>query len=375
MSDYKPNIYANFINRRNGDIISAIPVVNNITINKDLRQLTDSFDFDFSYGLADLIDINSHDFVEFYFLLDDQLPPKPFQICCGFVEDFVKETSSNVHRFQANGRDFLGHLLSIPFSDARPVDQTPLVSFADYCVRKSYLQKYLDYKHITRSVLNEGAYSANLTIRQLSDAKMGPVLQQTADEVYNIIYQNRHGQAVVWGRSSKSTLNIAHTLNELGDSNVKRFVLRENFSKVISEVQIFYTGGLENVNLKDAASRRLSNSEDKALEIYQPEIRTFQMPSLVTTQGVELNNKMDLLAASIIRRSNQNLTQVVITTNLPFYIATDGTKVGYEVNQVWNIKSKSFTLNEQMRLVGINYHQTNSSFDVELMFILEDSLV
>lgn len=374
MSDFRTPLYTSFINRRTGATIDSIPVLNRVTLNKDIRTMTDTFDFDISYRLSEKIDLRSHDFVEFYFIIDDA----KFQVGCGFVEDFVKRTSASSHNFQANGRDFLGQLFNLPFLEAKRYDQTSLQKFAFKCIENAYLPEYLALKGInaSRAVVNDGAYTGPLLVPELSDAKIAPVLQQTADETFNIVYQNRFGQMVLWGRGSLNNLDTGLTLNELGDVNVKDFTLRQNYSKVFSEVKVLYTGAEANIDFANTPSKRIANLDKRARQIFQPEIRSFQTGTLITYSGkVSVNDAKDMLAASLLRKSNQNLYQVVIQTSTPFFIAGDGSKVPYEVNQLWTIRSESHDLNEKMRLAGVSYTQDDSNLNVQLLFIPKDSLV
>lgn len=390
MSDFKTAMFVNFINRRTGKAIKEIPVMNRLTLNKDIRQLCDSFDFEVSYRLSDKIDLHSHDFVEFYFIFNGER----FQVGCGFIEDLTSKTSSTSHRFQANGRDFLGQLFNLNFLVAAPFKQATLLQFAKSCVADAYLPEYLKTKGWTRTVMESGSYQHPLIIPQLTDSKRAPILQSMADEIFNTVYQHREGQMMIYGRAHKNdtymndrgkviVANVAnandivvnHTLNEFGDRNVTEMTLKESFSKVFSECKVFYTGGENGIDYNHTPSRPIFNSEKKARQIYQPEIRTFQTSTLITTAAEStLFSKMEQYAASILRKSNQNLTQIVIMTPTPFYVTSDGQRIPYEVNQVWTIVSPSHDLNDQMRLVGIGYTQDESSLMVQLLFILRDSL-
>jgi hypothetical protein len=210
----------------------------------------------------------------------------------------------------------------------------------------------------------------------LTDSKRAPVLQQTADEIFNVVFQNRFGQLVIWGRDSLDDLDSNLILKDIGDTNIMHFTLRENYSKVYSEVKVLYTGGEANVDYANSPSKPVANLEPRALQIYQPEIRTFQMSTLITTSGQQtLQYKKENLAASILRRSNQNLAQVVIKTNNPYYLGAGGIKIPWEVNQLWQINSVKHKLNEKMRLVGIGYSQDANGLSVELCFIGKDTLV
>lgn len=388
MSDQKTILYCNFINRRTGQKISQVPIPNRLNLNIDATQFADAFDFDILFKFSDDVDLRSHDFIEVYFKLDGQ----DFQVFAGFLEDFVSETSDSTLRVQANGRCFLGQLMSLPFLKANPIALTSMISFCQKVVDQSltiggdgsgtYLKEYLKLKGITRTVVDLGAYRGGLTVPELSDAKIAPVMQSLAEEVNNIIYQNRFGQMIVWGRdlngvskANLSTNRTGLTLTDAKDVNVNGFQLRQNYSKVVSECKIMIVSGEGNLDYAATLSGVVANTEPRAKQIFQPEVRTFNTSSLITTQGAigpdQLRNR---LAASIVRKSNRNLYPVVIKTNQPYYIESTGKKTPYEVNQLWNIKSEKHKLSEEMRLSGINYRQDANGLQLELMFIPKDSL-
>lgn len=382
VSDYKAALYATFINRRDGTKTTSVPAQNRITINKDMRSFCDSFDFDILFRFDDTIDLHSHDFVEFYFI--EPTTKKNFQVCCGYVEDFVKETTQNSLRFQANGRDFLGQLFNIPFLKAKPLDQTTVLSFLSTVINQkyytnaaqqdTYLAEYLRINNRTKQIEDLGAATGALLVPNLSDSKVAPVLQQTLETVLNFIYQDRKGRVVVFGVDASGNnvhdTVVPYTLSEFGDRNVKRFVLRENYSKVFSEVKIQYVGAENNLDYYATPSNSVFNSEKKARQIFQPEVRTFQTANIVTTNGtIGIDQMRDAQAKSILRRSNQNLSQVNIQSTYPFYVPATGDVVPYEVNQVWRIYSKTNNIDTNMRLVSIHYNQTESELNCELGFV------
>ena len=383
MSDLKPAIKANFINRRTGAMISEVPLVNSITLNVDARQLATTFDFDILHRFLDKNDLSSHDFVEFYFILKGQ----PFQVGCGFVEDLVKETGHDSLKFQANGRDFMGQFFNIPFMKAVPISQTTLKSFLGSIVNQNYyvnsekqdtyLAEYCRLKGIARTIVDLGAEGGALTVPQVTDSMIAPVLQNMADEAFNVIYQNRLGQAVIWGRSSIDSVDTGLTLSSTRDRNVKSLQVKQNYSKVFSEVKVFYTGGEANIDYAATPSNSVFNSDKRARQIFQPSVQTFQTGSLVTTAGVggDIAAKKDRLAKSILRKSNQNLLGVLIQTDLPFYLAVDGQAIPYEVNQLFTIVDAAHKIEEKMRLAGITYKQTDSQLSVDLLFIPKDTLI
>lgn len=341
-----------------------------------------TFDFDIAFRLSEKIDIRSHDFVEFYFILNG----KRHQIGCGYTEDFVRETTAHSLRFQANGRDFLGQFFNLPFLNAKWIDTTVLTSFCEKIIDQSYtvggdpngtyLKEYCKIRGLTRTVVDDGAHKGTVNIPELSDTKIAPILQSVAEEVLTIPYQNRLGQMVLWGRDSLDKNDTGYWLSDTNDSNVLSMQVRQNYSKVFSEVKIQYNGGEGGVGYAHTASRPVFNSDPRARQIFQPEIRSFQNSTLTTTAGeISVDPKRDQLAASVLRKSNQNLNRVVIKTSLPFYVAKDGRISIYEVNQLYNIKSEAHGVSEKMRLIGIGYTQDASQLIVELCFIPKDALI
>lgn len=366
-------IYANFINRRNKSAVTGVPLLNHINVNVDVTKLSDTFDFQIAYGLKEQVDLRSHDFVEFYFTTSKGLR---YQIFCGYVEDFVRETTSNAHTFSGSGRNFLGQTMSVPFLSAKAYDQTSLKSFLSSCLKSLYLNEYLGMKGVQRAIVDRGAYAGRLLIPELSDSKIAPILQQTADEVFNVVYQNRFGQAVIWGRKSLDDQDTGFSLQESGDTNVNRFMVREDYSQVFSEVKVQYVGAEGNINYADTPSKAFFNSEPRARQIFQPEIKTFQSGTLITYSGaVGASDAKDMLAKSILRRSNQHLLSVVIQTSRPYYKSAAGDEIPFEVNQLWTIRSTDRTIDEKMRLTGIGYRQTSDGLTLELRFHKKDTLV
>ncbi|RYZ79400.1 MAG: hypothetical protein EOP06_27270, partial [Proteobacteria bacterium] len=208
MSDFKTALSANFINRRTGAMISQLPLVNSINVNVDIRQLTTTFDFDIELRFSDKNDLKSHDFVEFYFMLNNQ----KWQVACGFVEDLVSDTGPSLLKFQANGRDFMGQFFNIPFLNAVPISQASLTSLLATVINQTYhtnagkqdmyLAEYCRLKGLQRKIVDLGAEGGSLMVPQVSDSMMAPIIQSIADEAFNVVYQNRFGQAVIWGRSN-----------------------------------------------------------------------------------------------------------------------------------------------------------------------------
>lgn len=385
MSNTQPAIFARFINRRKGLTASPVAPLSRISINKDLRQFCDTFDFEITLKLDDVADIRSHDFIEFYTIIDGA----KFQIGAGYIEDFVKDTASNAHRIQANGRDFMGQLFTLPFFKAKAIQTTTIMKFAElivsqnYIIREdqndhtTYMHEYLNLKNVSRKVVDAGAYKLLVNIPELSDSKVAPILQSTAEELFNVVYQNRFGQMTIWGNDNLNEFITGETLSESGDENVLSLTVRENFSKVFSEVKVLYTGGQGASNYDLLKSQIAVNTESKARQIFNPELRNFQNSTLVTKapSNEPFEDKVLAYAQSIMRKSNQNLEQVVIKTSRPYFVKKDGTKKAYEQHQQYIINAPSHKIHKRMRLVGISYQQDSGSLHVELLFILPESVI
>lgn len=373
MSDYKTLIKTRFINRRTSQTIEGVHFQNSINVNMDMRTLSSTFDFSISFRLSENVDIRSHDFVEFYYKLPNG---EEYQFMVGYVEDFVRSTSPNTLTFQANGRDFLGQLFTVPFLVAKTVDQTTITSFLQSVTTSHYQPEYLKFKGISRRVIPDGAYGGIIKIQELGGSRIAPILQSTTDEIFNLVYQNRFGQYVIWGRNTENKRRTGKTLSDVKDANVSSFSARQNYSKVISEVKILYSGGEQNLNYNLQPSRPFFNSDSRARQIFQPEVRNFETATLITYLGAtSVDNAKDMQAKSMMRKSNQNLNQVVIKSSLPFYIGADGQAIPYEVNQVWNIYSEVHGVNEPMKLVGLGISQSSDRLECQMAFIPEDTII
>jgi hypothetical protein len=375
VSDLKAVLQIAFISRSTGQRIAAIPAMSQISMNQDMSKFTDVVDFEVTFRFKDRIELQSHDFWELFYIYDNA----KFQLGCGFVEDFVKATGNSSLKFQGNGRDFLGQTLKVPFVTSSPVKNASIVNFTRFALGYDllYVNQYAKFRGISNVVVDNGSYQGPLLIKATSDLMIGSVLQEMSDTCQSMIYQNRHGQVIVYGRENRVDINVPYTLSDVGDPNVKDFTLRENFSKVLSEAKIYYAGAEGNLDYNLTPSRAFKNTEPKAANIFQPHLEVFNQADLVTLDGqYDVNSRKDALAQARIRKSNQFLEQVVIKTSLPFYIPANGGKpVPYEKNQNWRIKSLVHGIDKQMKLAGIGYRQDPSNLDVELNFVGVDTLV
>lgn len=376
MSDAKPAIQINFISRDTGQRINSIPAMTSFSMNMDMTKYTDVFDFEVTFRFKDRIEIKSHDFLEMYYILNG----KKQQIGCGFIEDFVKTTGNNMLKFQGNGRDFLGQTLKVPFITAAPVKEASIVNFTTFALSfdQLYVNKYLSMRGaLAGKVVDMGSYQGPLIIKATSDLMIGAVLQEMSDTCMSMLFQDRNGRVIVYGRENRTDINVPYTIKDVGDINCKELTLRENFSKVVSEAKIFYAGAEGNIDYNLTPSRAFKNTEPKAVNIFQPYLEVFNQADLVTTDGkFDVNSRKDAIAQARVRRSNQFLEQVVIKTSYPFYIPGNGAPViPYEKNQNWRIRSLVHGIDKQMKLHGINYKQEPSALEVELSFVGVDTLV
>lgn len=374
MSDFKTILKTRFYNRKTGQEINSLPVANNINLNIDIRNITSTFDFDFLFRISEKIEIKSHDFVEFYFNLPTG---EEFQVFAGYMEDFVRETDITKLRLQANGRDFLGQLFTVPFLSPKPQNTDTVYSLVARSISNTYLREYRKtIKKKPQLIDDKGAYGKPILMQELAGSRMAPVIQQTLDITYNILYQDRVGRAVIWGRSSLEANKTNITLSDFGDQNVNSFQSRQNFSRAISEARVLHCSGEGNLQYNSQLSRSFVNTDERARNIFQPDIKIYNVQSLVENlAGVAYEEDKDRQAKAMIRKANQNLNQVVIKTSRPFWLGSDNSFIAYEVNQVWNIYSKQHNVNEEMRLAGIGYSQTSTGLNCQLLFIPKDTLV
>lgn len=374
MSGAPPILRANFINRRTGLSYTSQPASTTISFNTDMRQFTDAFDLEVEFKIEDKVKIMSHDFVEFFYEFSGQ----KFQVGVGFLEDFVETTSNSKISIQANGRDLLGQLINVPFSEQLHYNSGVSIEvFAQKSLTGSYVEQYLKLKGMTGMVLNQGAFKGPLLIRTTADQKRGAVLQEYADEIaMNLIYLTRRGRMAIYGRDFRNGVSTGKTLNHFGDKNVLDFVRRRNFSKVISEARVAYSGGEGNLDINKMPSPVFKNTHPDVSHVYQPFFKVFSSSDLVTLSGqYNVQDRIAAVAKSIIRKSNQNISPVVIKASNPFHTDSFGVMTAYEVGQNWRIKSDVYDINRDMKLAGINYQQNPSSSEFQLMFVDIDTLI
>lgn len=366
-------IQATFINRRTNQEYTSLPVPNAVTYNTDMRMFTDSFDFEVRFARDVVVDILSHDFVEYYFTLDG----KKFQIGVGFLETCKSQASAEGYVLRGNGRDLLGQLIDIPFKRNLRQEQMSISRFLQTeALKDSYINEYLSFRNRSNQVVDRGAYKGVLQFATTAEVKRGSVVQEYADLAMNEVYLDRMGRPTIYGRANSADLQVPQTLSHEGDLNVIGLIKTDDFSKVYSEVTIAVVQAELNLDNSNLKSRLWKNTDTRVSHVYRPYYKTYGTADLVKTggtAGVEL--LQERLAKSIIRKGNQNIGSVVIRAAQPYYVAVDGSKLPYEVGQNWSVKSTAFQIDKQMKLVGIGYRQEPGNLDVQLAFVEPDTVV
>jgi hypothetical protein len=373
-------LQATFLNRSASGIVpyATSPVASSINYNTDVRQFSGTFDLMMEFSESEKFPAKSHDFVEFWFELNGDR----HQVGVVFLEDFVRETSPGSYSLKANGRDLIGQLLNVPFKTVHQFTLTPFIRFVSTALMGTYVEKYSKYKSRTAPIRNLGAFAGQIGVTADNTRKRAATLQEYADLTLDLIYQDRLGFVSVYGRrlangKLDTSPPVGRLTKEKGLSNVTSLSVRQSFSKVVSEVNVFFVSGEKNVNRGDLISPLLKNTDPRAAEIIQPESMTLSISELEhLVAGVDAKTRMVQMGAARIRKSNQDLNQVVIGVADPFYTDPQtGKKTPFEVMQNWWIESKEDGLDLLMTLVGISYRQNAGSLELDLAFVEPDTLV
>jgi hypothetical protein len=371
---------ASFLNRQGSNITAydALPVASSINLNRDARQFSGTFDLSMQLTAAEAFPVKSHDFVEFYF----DLPTGRFQVGTGFLEDTIKETGESSYTIKANGREHIGQLVNIPFNKGFIFKQEPLVRFIPRTLINTYLSSYAAFRNLGAPLVNLNAFVGPIQFVANGLNRRGAVIQEGADLSCDLVFQDRLGRVVIYGRKeSGGVLDASPAMGTLINgsqkSNVQSLTVRQTYSKVVSQAIVFWTSAQANVEEALLSSNLFKNTDPRSKEIYQPEMKTFSATDLqALAGGVAAETRIAMVAKSIIRKSNQNLNQVVITTPDPYYTdPVTGAITPFETLQNWQIQSTFDGLDLLMTLVGINYQQSESGLEIQLAFVEPDTLV
>ena len=366
-----------FIDRVNKKYYSEQPkYISSITYSTDIRQMSSSFDFEIQYGRDKVPDIKSHDFVEFFTTINGQ----KHQIGVGIIEDFVKKISSKGAVFQGNGRDFLSQLFYLPFKVNLNKEGNSFLHIINEAIDGCYLLDYLKFKNFDQSVKDYGLFHGPMLFKSTITQMKAAVLQEYADLAQNIIYQDRLGSLCVYGRSYRNSFRTNQTLNCESDFNVVDVVEKQNYSKVLSESLLIWAGE-ENLNKQQIKAGRLpsswkQNTDERAKYLNQPFYHVYSAQDLMVFEGAKTDTKrIEELASAFLRKSNQNLSQIVITVDAPYFQGDGNFKLHYEIGQIWNIKSTNLKINREYKLAAIHYQQQAESLSIQLGFVEPDTLV
>jgi hypothetical protein len=382
-------IQATFINNESGALVEndTVPVLSKLNFTTDVRQFSGAFDLEVELALDEDFDVSSHDFVEFWFLANGA----KHQIGVGFLEDFVGDDTPQSAVWQGNGREFAGQLINVPFRK-QIQSVTSYENFIRTGIAQSYIPKYAAFRSLTDVLSGPNRFAGNITAITQQTMMVGALIQQYADLVLNVAYQNRLGQLEIYGRGTDAVaLPLGTAIGALckgfGQTNVTDMQVRQNFSKIFSECTVFWSasqayidGGNPTLN-----SQRFTNSDPRVAQIYQPSMKVFSADDLGNLAGgVSASQRIDQVARSEIRRSMQNVNAITVTTPYPFYTPpvnqsgiqiTNPKVIPFEVQQLWRIRNERRNIDQVMRLVGIHYAQDASSLEVQLAFVEPDTLV
>lgn len=381
MSGNAPIIQATFLKRSNGTITeyTAIPQTSRLNYNFDVRRIANSFDIELSFGADETFPVKSHDFVEFFFMLDGA----KYQIGCGFLEDFMIEDGVDSFVLRVNGRSQTGQLMLIPFKVQSHYASMQLFTFLSTALRDTYVADYAAFRNLKQSIVDQGAYQGNLAVVTDMMRKRGAIVQEYADLALNLVYQNRLGQVVVYGRTADADGNfvkgkaVGTIIRSAGKSNVSRIIPRDDFSKVYSDFTVFYVAAEKNLDQNQMVSPLFQNTDPRVQHISNPGFRTFSASDLISLSGTTNHaQRVAQVAKSEIRKSNQSLGAVVVVCDEPFITDPEtGAKIPFEGMQIWRVVNDARGIDKEMVLASISYSQEPSGITVQLGFVEPDTLV
>jgi len=372
---------ATFLSRSGSSIseYDAVPIASSINFHTDVRQYSGAFDFNMEFTKNEKFPLKSHDFVEFWYTIGGQR----FQVGVGFLETFVRNTQPGSYTIQCNGRELIGQTIDIPFKTGFHSEPTALARFVPKAINGLYLPLYTSFRGVTPPIVSLNSYTGPIQIVTDDMRMRGATMQEYAELVMNLIYQSRHGQVVLYGRNADSNnkIVVGDALGTLtkdpGSSNVTTMSIRTDYSKVISEMSVFYTDTEANVAADKTALPILKNTDQRASSVYRPQRRVFSATDIGSLVGaIDAKARMRQVGMSAMRKSNQDLGSVVVTTPDPFFAPPNGgSPIGYELMQNWRIVSTEDGLDQVMTLVGISHRQSQNELELDLAFVEPDTLV
>lgn len=381
MSGNGAPLYIRFLSRSSMSYVDGLPASSSLTYTTDLRQFSGKFDC--SYELTSIegkkFTVQSHDFAEIYFNLPNGTP---FVVGVVFLEHINTETTPSSFHLQANGRDLIGQLIGLVYKVHYHYQGGLYADFVKQSAKNYYLDQYCQFKN-QDMISDLGAYRGSILFDTITTKRIGPTLQEYADTVLNLIYQNAQGQIEIYGRQLNSDRSLqtpdrAGTLiKSAGQSNVERLIKTTDYSKVISDYTVFYTNAQNEVDSSNIAAFR--NPDSRTNNISQPEYSVLASTDLVLIAGgVNIDARRARVAASEMRKSNQNLNTVTVTTNVPWYMPPGGginDAIPFEKYQLYHVTSPDDDLDTDMVIAAIHYAQTTDGLEVQLSLVEPDTLI
>lgn len=383
-------IHATFLGRGTGSIVEndAVAPPTSLNFTTDMRQFSGAFDLQVELGAGENFAVQSHDFVELWFKANGI----KHQIGVGFLEDFKGQDTPQGSTIMANGREFSGQLIQIPFRKQIQAGGLNFQSFLRKGIAQGYFQDYANFRGLPDVLSQVNTYAGNITVITQQTMMVGALIEQYAELALNIAYQNRLGQLEVYGRGSVAPVlavpsYVGTLCDGFGQTNVDDMEFNQNFSKVYSEATIFWTANQASVDSgnPNTSSQRFTNADPRVAQIYQPLMKTFCADDLVNLSGgVTAAQRITQVAQSEIRKSMQNVNNVTVTVSYPYYtvpspltgaVSLLQSIIPYEINQIWRIRNQKRSFDTVMRLAGIHYQQDASSLHVQLNFVEPDTLV
>lgn len=379
MSGNATVMYLRFISRTTMKYISGVPAPSVLAYTTDLRQFSGNFETEFDLALNESFNVSSHDFAEVAFNLPDGTP---FTVGVVYLEHTTSETGASSFKLNANGRDLIGQLIEIPYKKNFYYKGGIYHTFVTSSAIGTYISKYSTFKN--QSLINNegaGAFPGQILYDTVTSRKIGPTLQEYADTILNLIYQNAQGQIEIYGREVDGSGNvilppvIGTLIKSHGFTNVERLIKSSDYSKVISDYTIFYTDAQNKVDSTKIPA--YLNPDPRARGVWQPQYQVFASTDLILfAGGISVDQRRAQQAASFMRKSNQNLNSVTIITDTPWF--TDpktGVITPFEKYQIYHVTSPDDKLDIDMVIAGIHYSQQPGSLEVQLLLVEPDTLI
>ena len=349
----------------------------------DMLNFSDVFDFKIGLPKNETYDFGSHDFCEFFFIVNEQKIP----IGVGYIEDFVDTEGVSQIIIATSGRDLMGRLVDVPFRKAIQVNELGLLDIYSRICSGEYVQRYAQIKGRKGYIKTNNHYTGKMLYAANSSQLKGRILQRYTNELaLNVAYSDENGFINIRGRQEKPDV-IKGTLSEDGESrNVSNISVSCKLSQAFSDAVILYNSTETNVADANKAGNPIENSDPRVKGIVN---RRFLETINIGEAKDFAGNKDPLkraneVAWNKIRVSNRELNMVSVTSHLPFVLEKNGEAIPFRLGDFWRLKSyrPKFRTKEHpegekevvMLLAGVMYEITETGNVFELLFIEPDTV-